>query len=70
MKIVQTKFKGLCIVNGFSFYDKRGFFREIYKNSLFKKYKPVFGVCQNQKKCSKRATFTEEKKPSKICLCA
>ena len=62
MKIVQTKFKGLCIVNGFSFYDKRGFFREIYKNSLFKKYKPVFWCVSKSKKNVLRGLHLQKKK--------
>ena len=62
MKIVQTKFKGLCIVNGFSFYDRRGFFREIYKNSLFKKYKPVFWCVSKSKKNVLRGLHLQKKK--------
>ena len=66
MKIVQTKFKGLCIVNGFSFYDRRGFFREIYKIVYSKNISQFFGVYQNQKKCSKRVAFTKEKSQAKF----
>ena len=62
MKIVQTKFKDLYIVNGFSFYDRRGFFREIYKNSLFKKYKPVFWCVSKSKKNVLRGLHLQKKK--------
>ena len=35
MKLKNTKFKDLKIVNGINFYDQRGFFREISKAKLF-----------------------------------
>ena len=39
MNINNTKFKGLKIINGNSFYDNRGFFREIFKKNLFERFR-------------------------------
>lgn len=50
MKIVNTKFKGLKIIETKSFYDKRGHFREIFKTSLLNKNKFVFGCTSSSKK--------------------
>jgi len=36
MKIINTKFYGLKIIKGVIHYDKRGYFRETFKNNLFK----------------------------------
>ena len=36
MKILKTKFKGLKIVYGITYYDNRGFFREIYRSQYFR----------------------------------
>ena len=37
MKIYKTNYKNLRRVNGVSFYDKRGYFREIFKEKYLKK---------------------------------
>ena len=37
MKIRKTKFKDLLILENKSFNDKRGFFKELYKEKLIKK---------------------------------
>ena len=50
MKILSTKFKDLKIINGVTFADKRGFFREIYRNTFFKKKKFIFWFCSMSKK--------------------
>ena len=39
MKIINTKFYGLKIIKGVNHYDKRGYFRETFKNDLFKNKK-------------------------------
>ncbi len=36
MKILNTKFHGLKIIKGINHYDKRGYFRETFKNNFFK----------------------------------
>jgi len=50
MKIISTKFKGLKILSGKTFYDKRGFFREVFKNKLINNYKPLFWCTSKSKK--------------------
>ena len=50
MKILSTKFKDLKIINGVTFADKRGFFREIYRNTFFKKKNLFSGFVQCLKK--------------------
>ena len=40
MKIKKTKFKDLLILENKSFNDKRGFFKELFKEKLFKKKFP------------------------------
>ena len=42
MKIFNTKFNGLKIIEGIKFDDSRGYFREIFLNKLFKKKKFIF----------------------------
>ena len=37
MKISSTKFKDLKVINSFVNKDKRGIFREIYKEKFFKR---------------------------------
>ena len=39
MKVLSTRFQGLKLIKGKSFYDKRGYFREIHRSSFFKKKK-------------------------------
>ena len=50
MYIKNTKFKGLKIINGNSFFDKRGFFREIFKKKILKQHKPIFWCISKSKK--------------------
>ncbi len=50
MKIISTKFKDLKILSGKTFYDKRGFFREVFKNKLINNYKPLFWCTSKSKK--------------------
>ena len=42
MKIISTKFKGLKIIKTNIFKDQRGFFKEIVKNKIIKKYNFIF----------------------------
>ena len=44
MKVKSTKIKGLRIIDGVKFSDKRGYFREIYKRKLFTHNNLVFLV--------------------------
>lgn len=50
MKIKDTKFKGLKIIENNSFADNRGFFREVFKNKDLKKHNPIFWCISNSKK--------------------
>ena len=50
MKIENTKFKGLKIIKGKIFYDKRGFFRELYQKKKLKSHNPIFWCLSSSKK--------------------
>ena len=50
MKIFDTKFYGLKIIKGSNHYDKRGYFRETFKNSFFKNKKLIFWCMSKSKK--------------------
>ena len=61
MKIKNTKFKDLKVIHGRIFYDKRGSFREVYKNDLFKKNKPLFWCASKSKKNVLRGLHLQKK---------
>jgi len=50
MEIKSTKFKDLKIIQSKNFRDSRGFFKEDFKQVLFKKYKFIFGCISSSKK--------------------
>ena len=50
MKIQKTAFKGLKIIIGKTYYDSRGFFREIYKKKILKNHRPIFWCTSKSKK--------------------
>ena len=50
MKIFNTKFSGLKIIKGINHYDKRGYFRETFKNIFFKKKNFIFWCMSKSKK--------------------
>jgi dTDP-4-dehydrorhamnose 3,5-epimerase len=50
MKIKDTNFKGLKILNGKIFFDSRGFFREMYQKRILKMHKPIFWCMSKSKK--------------------
>ena len=50
MKIINTKFEGLKIIKGINHYDRRGYFRETFKNNLFKNKKFIFWCMSKSKK--------------------
>ena len=50
MKILSTKFKDLKIIKGITFNDNRGSFRELYRNTFFKKKQLIFWSCSKSKK--------------------
>ena len=61
MKIFKTKFQGLTKVKGFNYYDNRGYFREIFKNTLFKKKKFIFWCISKSKKKVVRGLHIQRK---------
>jgi len=50
MKILKTSFHGLKVIKGINHYDKRGYFREIFKNKLIKNKKFIFWGMSKSKK--------------------
>ena len=50
MKIVNTKLHGLKIIKGMNYYDKRGYFRETFKNNFFKNKNFIFWCVSKSKK--------------------
>ena len=55
MKTFNTKMYGLKIVKDVNHSDKRGYFREIFKNNFFKKKKFIFWSMSKSKKNVLRA---------------
>ena len=62
MKIIKTKFKGLLIYDKNTFYDKRGYFRELYLEKHFKTSFP-FDVMSYSKKNVLRGLHLQLKRP-------
>jgi len=50
MKIINTRFHGLKKIKGINYSDKRGYFREIFKNNFFKSKKIIFCCISKSKK--------------------
>ena len=50
MKIQSTNFNGLKVIKGRNHFDKRGYFREIFKNNFFEKKKIIFCCISKSKK--------------------
>ena len=61
MKIVNTKFKDLKIIEGLSHYDNRGFFRETFKNKFFKRKNFIFWCMSKSKKNVIRGLHLQKK---------
>ena len=61
MKIFNTRFSGLKIIKGVKHYDNRGFFRETFKNSLFKKKRLIFWCLSKSKKKVIRGMHLQKK---------
>ena len=61
MKIVNTKFQGLKIIKGINHHDKRGYFRETFKNIFFKKKKFIFWCMSRSKKNVLRGLHLQSK---------
>ena len=63
MNIKKTKFKNLLITNSIVHKDRRGTFREVFKNNLFKKIKFVFNCTSSSKKNVFRGLHLQTKYP-------
>ena len=50
MRVLNTPFKNLHIVKEITHHDKRGYFREVFKNSFFKKKRLIFWSLSKSKK--------------------
>ena len=61
MKIIHTKFYDLKIIKGVNHYDKRGYFREIFKNNFFKNNKMIFWCMSRSKKNVIRGLHLQKK---------
>ena len=61
MKIIHTKFYDLKIIKGVNHYDKRGYFREIFKNNFFKNNKLIFWCMSKSKKNVIRGLHLQKK---------
>ena len=61
MKIFNTRFYGLKKIIGITHYDKRGYFREIFKNNFFKNKKLIFCSISNSKKNVIRGLHLQKK---------
>ena len=62
MRVIHTPFKGLKLIQGKTYYDNRGFFREILKNKLIKKEKFIFWSVSKSKKNTLRGMHLQSKK--------
>ena len=67
MKISKTNYKDLRLINGVSFFDKRGYFREVFKEKYFKK-KFIFWCCSVSKKKVIRGLHLQKKFKQEIMV--
>ena len=61
MKIINTNFHGLKKIKGMNYYDKRGYFREIFKSNFFKNKKIIFCSISQSKKNVIRGLHLQKK---------
>ena len=61
MKIVNTNFHGLKIIKGINRHDKRGYFREIFKNNFFKNKNFIYWCISSSKKNVLRGLHLQKK---------
>ena len=62
MKIIKTKFEGLLIIKRPTYYDNRGFLRELFEQKKFKK-KFIFDYFSSSKKNVIRGLHLQYRKP-------
>ena len=58
--ISKTKFKGLIIIKNKSFKDKRGYFKELFREKEINKKFPFIVMSLSKKKCDKRIASTKK----------
>ena len=61
MKIINTNFHGLKKIKGMNYYDKRGYFREIFKSNFFNHKKIIFCSLSQSKKNVIRGLHLQKK---------
>ena len=61
MKIFNTNFHGLKIIKGINHHDKRGYFREIFKNNFFKNKNFIYWCISSSKKNVLRGLHLQKK---------
>ena len=61
MRIINTNFHGLKIIKGINYHDKRGYLREIFKNSFLKNEKFIFWCISRSKKNVIRGLHLQKK---------
>ena len=61
MKIFNTNFQDLKKIKGINHYDKRGYFREIFKNNFFKNKNFIFWCVSKSKKNVIRGMHLQKK---------
>ena len=61
MKIISTRFHGLKKIKGINYSDKRGYFREIFKNNFFKNKKLIFYCISKSRKNVIRGLHLQKK---------
>ena len=68
MQIKKTKLKGLKIVTNKIYKDSRGYFKEDFKQTLFKGSKFIFSCTSRSKKNVLRGLHMQTKKKNKESL--
>ena len=68
MKVLNTHFYGLKKIKGMNHYDKRGYFREIFKNTFFKNKKLIFWCMSRSKKNVVRGLHLQKKRQQDILV--
>ena len=63
MKILNTKFQGLKIIQGKNHYDCRGYLREVFRNNFFNNKKFIFWIMSASKKDVIRGLHIQKKLP-------
>ena len=61
MKIISTRFQGLKKIKGINYSDKRGYFREIFKNNFFKNKNFIYWCISSSKKNVLRGLHLQKK---------